>query len=110
MPIITRREDIIDEIYQEIFIKESHHNHKIIHTNSGFRWVENEKVTSVLNKINLNHLIELFYHLGIDKNNEVYRKLYRDMGYSLKGYWEIFYWEVNNPKAKNYNPKKPKIF
>lgn len=33
------------------------------------------------------------------KNSEVYRKLYRDMGYSLYGYWEI-----NNEDAGEYIP------
>jgi hypothetical protein len=43
--------------------------------------------------------------MGYDKNSEVYRKLYRDIGYSLEGYWEIFYWEVNNPIASEYKHK-----
>jgi hypothetical protein len=25
------------------------------------------------------------------------------MGYSLSGYWEIFYWEVNNEDAEDYH-------
>jgi hypothetical protein len=28
--------------------------------------------------------------------------MYRDMGYSLYGYWEIFYWEMNNDYAQDY--------
>ena len=26
------------------------------------------------------------------------------MGYSLGGYWEVFYWEVNNELAHKYKP------
>ncbi len=28
--------------------------------------------------------------------------MYRDMGVSLFGYWEIFYWEMNNEKSQEY--------
>lgn len=61
---------------------------------------------SVIEKIDLNTLVLLLNHLGYGKNSEVYRQLYRDMGYSLYGYWEIFYWEVNNPDANEYHPTK----
>jgi hypothetical protein len=30
--------------------------------------------------------------------------MYRDMGYSLFGYWEMFYWEINNNIAHEYKP------
>jgi hypothetical protein len=46
------------------------------------------------------------YEKGYTKNSEIYRKLYRDMGYSLSGYWEVFYWDVNNEKVDEYNPIK----
>ena len=36
------------------------------------------------------------------KNSEEWRKLYRDIGYSLYGYWEIFYWDMNNEDAADY--------
>jgi hypothetical protein len=43
--------------------------------------------------------------MGLGKNDESVRKLYRDMGYSLSGYWEIFYWEMNNEDADQYRPE-----
>jgi hypothetical protein len=43
---------------------------------------------------------------GLDKNCDEYRKVYRDIGYSLDGYWEIFYWEVNNPISREYIPNE----
>ena len=52
----------------------------------------------------INDLIPLLDSLGYDKNSEVYRKLYRDMGYSLFGYWEVFYWVANNSEADKYVP------
>jgi hypothetical protein len=50
----------------------------------------------------------LFMRMGLTKNSEEVRKLYRDMGYSLSGYWEIFYWDMNNEDAHKYKPKKKK--
>lgn len=97
------RDDILDIHYMEMFKKESHHDHKIILDNGIFRWKENDHIVSILKTFPLNDIIVLFNELGIHKNHEVYRKLYRDIGYSLFGYWEVFYWEVNNPHAKDYN-------
>jgi len=45
----------------------------------------------------------MFMKMGLTKNSEPVRKLYRDMGYSLSGYWEIFYWDVNNEEAEDYH-------
>ncbi len=105
MEFIDRKE-ITEDTYTEILEKESHHDHKIIKDEQGtLRWQENKKIRELVDKIGLNDLIALFLKLGHDKNSEIYRKLYRYMGYSLFGYWEIFYWEVNNPDAKKYLPK-----
>ncbi len=62
------------------------------------------KVDNLIDVMNLNHIVMLLIYLGYNKNSEIYRKLYRDMGYSLYGYWEIFYWEVNNPDYAEYKP------
>lgn len=86
-------------------LTEEHHNHEIIEDEQGtWRWKENKDVNKILKNMSLNDLCPLLYFLGYGKNSEVYRKLYRDMGYSLSGYWEIFYWEVNNDKADEYVP------
>jgi hypothetical protein len=50
----------------------------------------------------LNNIVALFYSIGLTKNSEEWRKLYRDIGYSLDGYWEIFYCEMNNKDAADY--------
>jgi hypothetical protein len=95
----------ISDDYKEVLDKETHHNHEIIEDEQGtLRWKEDEQVSRLVDKLNLNDLWALFYSMGIDKNSEHFRKLYRDMGYSLYGYWEIFYWEVNNEDAEDYNP------
>lgn len=99
----VKRETIEEECCQEIFKKESHHTHEIIEMDDGvFRWKPNDNARIFLENISLNDLCPLLSMLGYDKNSEVYRKLYRDLGYSLFGYWEIFYWDENNPDAENY--------
>lgn len=96
--------------YKLIFETESHHEHPVIEDEHGtVRWKEDKVVSGLFKKdINLNHLWMLFMRMGLTKNSEEVRKLYRDMGYSLSGYWEIFYWDLNNEDARKYKPKKKK--
>lgn len=97
------RSTITDPEFVEILKSESHHDHGIYEDAHGrLRWVENVQVVNLMKTISLNDLCPLLCTLGCDKNSEVYRKLYRDIGYSLGGYWEIFYWEMNNPDADEY--------
>lgn len=104
---VVKREDITDDLFREILDVETHHNHEIIRDEHGtLRWKEDPYTVKCYEKISLNDLIPLFYALGIDKNHEIYRQLYRNIGYSLSGYWEIFYWEANNDDADLYNPPK----
>jgi hypothetical protein len=104
MTIVSREEAAATaEDYKEILDKESHHDHEIIrHGNGTLRWKENPMVNEILNRGDLNDLWYLFHTMGLTKNSEEVRKLYRDMGYSLSGYWEIFFWEVNNEDAPLY--------
>lgn len=103
---IIKRSQITDRDFKKMLKTERHHKHPIIKGADGRpRWKENPAVNKILDEsISLNDLIPLLHHLGYDKNSEVYRQLYRDMGYSLFGYWEVFYWEVNNPDADAYQP------
>lgn len=106
METVINRNEITEDTYREILDVETHHDHIIIKDESGtLRWKENKDVRRYLKKISLNDLCPLLNYLGYDKNSEVYRQLYRDMGYSLFGYWEIFYWEANNGEAENYKPE-----
>jgi hypothetical protein len=91
--------------FRKMLKTERHHKHEIIRDSDGvLRWKENPHVRKLLENISLNDLCPLLYHLGHGKNSETYRKLYREMGYSLGGYWEVFYWEVNNELAHKYKP------
>lgn len=103
--IVVDRKKITEEIYREILDVETHHEHEIIIDKNGtLRWKENPFITTILKEVSLNHIIVFFTTLGYDKNSEIYRKLYRDIGYSLSGYWEVFYCEVNNENASWYKP------
>ncbi|HEY9703997.1 MAG TPA: hypothetical protein V6C58_16225 [Allocoleopsis sp.] len=103
----VNRKKITNTLHREILNVETHHNHPIYKDEGGiFRWKENDFVIKKVNEIGLNNIIELFESLGLNKNSEIVRKMYRDIGYSLNGYYDIFYWEVNNPIAIDYKPNQ----
>lgn len=103
MEKVTREELMDVEDYKEIFDIEFHHDHEIIRDEAGtVRWKPNPDVRKIIDKGILNDLWILFHNMGLTKNSEEVRKLYRDMGYSLSGYWEIFFWDLNNDDAREY--------
>lgn len=92
------------DIYDLILDSEKHHTHKIIEDSMGtLRWEEIPVVSDLVDAMGgLNVVIPKLEESGHDKNSELYREMYRSIGYSLSGYWEIFYWEVNNEQANEY--------
>lgn len=104
MEEIVDRKEIVDELYKEILEIECHHDHVLIRDKNGsIRWKENPHTRNYIDGAGgLNVVLPLLDNLGCGKNSEIYRKLYRDIGYSLYGYWEIFYWEMNNDEADEY--------
>lgn len=105
METIISREELMDvDTYKEIFDIEFHHNHEIIRDQNGtVRWKADPVIEGMITKtVNLNDLWYIFHTMGLTKNSEEVRKLYRDMGYSLSGYWEIFFWEANNENSPEY--------
>ena len=98
-----KREEIKDLNFIKIIKKESHHNHEIIQDEEGILyWKPDENLCAEIEGKNINDNIFYFHSNGLDKNSEEYRKFYRDMGYSLLGYWNIFYCKTNNPICTNY--------
>lgn len=96
------RADLPDD-YAEMMETESHHNHKIIIDAHGtLRWESDPFIEQLTEDCSLNNIVAGFYSVGNNKNTESYRELYRRMGYSLSGYWEIFYWDLNNEDAADY--------
>lgn len=108
MKTVTRESLSNIENYKEIFDIEFHHDHEIIEEDNGtIRWKADPNVKAMIggvgSPVSLNDLWYLMFHtMGLTKNSEEVRKLYRDMGYSLSGYWEIFFWEMNNGQAPEY--------
>ena len=84
----------IEQEYDEQFIRCTYPAHPIVKVNGVWRWKADPMIVALFNcgTLDLNKL-----HLtGYTKKDEEYKKLYRDLGYSLSGYWEVFYWYVNN--------------
>lgn len=103
MEIIDRSTFKDHELFAEIMEKESHHNHGIVLKGDRPRWQENPRISKLVDDMGgMNNVVNFMYSIGLTKNSEEYRKLYRDIGYSLYGYWEIFYWEMNNEDAADY--------
>lgn len=108
MRIVSRNK--LPPDYEEMMKTEAHHNHKIIEDKHGtLRWEADPFIYKLTNDCSLNDIVIGFHSKGNNKNTETYRELYRRMGYSLSGYWEVFYWEVNNEDACSYNPPKAAI-
>lgn len=107
---IVPRDKIKEEHFRLILDTETHHNHEIIKDEDGtLRWKPNLDVCKIKERLSVNEIVPLFCHLGYGKNSEIYRKFYRDIGYTLFGYWEIFYWDMNNEEADEYKPNSKKI-
>lgn len=96
MKVVSREEAAaLAETYAEVLAQETHHTHELVYDEYGtLRWKANSSVKLLFKHggvVNFN----LFWEQHGKKDEEM-KQLYRDMGYSLCGYWEIFYWEVNN--------------
>lgn len=101
------KEQLTDLEHLEIINTETHHEHELVMDKNGvIRWKPDHEVCELIKGMNFNNVIMDFITRGLDKNCEEYRKLYRDIGYSLDGYWEIFYWEINNPVSYLYTPNE----
>ena len=107
---IHRKEVLKDpkiyEIAKEIFSKEYHHSHIIDNIDGILRWRMNKDVRAEVDRKGLSNIIGYYNSMGLDRNSEEMRKLYRDIGSSLFVYWETFYWEVNNKDAHLYRRDK----
>lgn len=98
-----KRKQITDPYLKVIVDTEAHHDHEIVIDNRGvFRWKANEEVEKMIETLNPYDVFELLEKMGFGLNSEVYRKLARDMGFTLFAYYEKFYNENNNPDVAAY--------
>ena len=93
---ILWRDNLLKELLPEIHGTD----HEIEKFGDLLRW----KPDPTLGHVDINKKIEEFIDRGITKNDEEWRDFYRRLGYTLAGYWEVFYWEANNPNADKYKP------
>lgn len=100
--VISRDEIYIPELKHILEIEK--HDHEIVVQKNTFRWRQNDSIRFLFDNklLDLTNVVMHLYEMGHDKNSEIFRKLYRDLGYSLYGYWEVFYWEANNEDASKY--------
>lgn len=103
--IIIERKDVLEPIFQKMLRTETHHTHEIIQSKNGvLRWKDNidendiESESKILRDIESNQ--DDFY-------SESMRELYRDLGYSLCGYWKMFYGMVDDENEDGYVPNPP---
>lgn len=87
--------------YIGIILSREKHEHPVVQDKDGtLRW-KADPVIDLLFKYSAVDLNK-FFENGAQKNDPLVRLFYRQMGYSLFGYWEIFHWEVNNQDADLY--------
>lgn len=99
---IVQPNEITSDTYIAM-LKREPHGHLLVKDSQGkICFLADTKIIALVKIMGLNGIIQLFTRYGLTKNSEIYRKLYRDMGYSLYGYWEIFYCELNNEDADEY--------
>jgi hypothetical protein len=92
----------LSDEYAEVLATEEFGHELYIDDHGVLRWVKNyEKEQEIMDEFGASDLNQLFAR-GADKNDPRIRELYKHIGYSLSGFWEIFYWEVNNPQAYKY--------
>ncbi len=84
-------------VWKDMKDLESHHKHNIILKDGIYRWEQTN-----FDYGDLNRVMDNFYNNGLNKNSEEVRAFYRSIGYSLFGYWELVYWDVNNPIVMDY--------
>lgn len=90
------------EDYAEVLEREELGHELCVDEHGTIRWVANpEKEQEIMDEfgaVDLNHL----FMKGANKNDPRIRELYKHIGYSLYGFWEVFYWEANNERAWEY--------
>ena len=105
-PISWEDAAAICEDYAEVLEREELGHELYVSDHGTIRWVANpEKEQEIMNEFGARDLNDLFMK-GADKNDPRIRELYKHIGYSLFGFWEVFYWEANNERTHQYQGRK----
>lgn len=109
--MVSTMDEIIERVwivlqsaeYAEVMKGERYHNHIIIKDkHETYRWEDNpSREKEIMDWYGAKDLNELFEN-GAKKNQPLVRELYRCIGYSIFGYWEVFYWDWNNELADEW--------
>lgn len=92
----------VSEEYAEVLAREELGHKLFVDGDGTIRWVPNEaRKIEIMNHYGALDLNDLF-RKGADKNDPKVRELYKCLGYSLSGFWEVFYWETNNRHQIKY--------
>ncbi len=82
----------------------------VVDKHGTIRWVEDPvQEKAIMDMFGATDLNDLYTKKDVNKNDHLIRVLYKCMGYSLSGFWEIFYWEANNEDAWKYGGRKGHI-
>ena len=106
--VVVPRIDVArnNDDFADVMKGETTHDHLIVKDESGtLRWLEDPEVKKLIDSPDFSLNDWWITRLQMNskaKNDPEVRKFYRDMGYSIYGYWEIFYWEINNEYADEW--------
>lgn len=105
----------ICEDYKKVLLCEQLGHPLHIDKNGTLRWAAKpEREKEIMESIGAKDLDDVYtiyydqYSPQFDvpaKNNDLIRELYKCRGYSLSGFWEVFYWDWNNEHADKARPQ-----
>lgn len=90
--LLTQHKQLLAEIYKA----EPWHKHEAVITNGKIHWKEAPGFVEMVNAIGMNQIRATLELAGFHKQADVLKNIYRKMGYSIMGYWEVFYDPLNN--------------
>lgn len=74
--------------FKDMLKKEAHHADEIVLGEDGkYYWKENPITRALVSKISFGKVWEMMDLMGYGRNSEHVRRLVREYGYSLMGYW-----------------------
>lgn len=84
--------------YAEVFAKDGLKDEVEMY-GDVLRWKPDPLVRWMVDTMDLE---DFWIRQGNNKNDPMIRGMYRKMGYSVFGYWEIFFWDGNNARAHEW--------
>jgi len=92
MKTINRKDLIKIEEFRPIFENEVNHDHEVILDDHGvYRWKSLPDETGIVTSVSRSHLFGLIDGMGIPKNHDNIKRLFRGSGMSLIEYRQMFY-------------------